>query len=140
MLKLFGPKSKMCDGVSRREFMRIGGIGLGGLSLPALLRAREEKILQPKARAKSIILLFNTGGIPHHETWDPKPDAPKEIRGAFGAIPSRTPGLMVGELMPKTAQLTEKIAVIRTMVTGDNSHSTSGYQMLTGVPHIPLSK
>lgn len=140
MLKLFGPNSKMCDGVSRREFMRIGGIGLGGLSLPALLRAREEKILQPKARAKSIILLFNTGGIPHHETWDPKPDAPKEIRGAFGAIPSRTPGLMVGELMPKTAQLTEKIAVIRTMVTGDNSHSTSGYQMLTGVPHIPLSK
>lgn len=140
MLKLFGPNSKMCDGVNRREFMRIGGIGVGGLSLPALLRAREEKILQPKARAKSIILLFNTGGIPHHETWDPKPDAPKEIRGAFGAIPSRTPGLMVGELMPKTAQLTEKIAVIRTMVTGDNSHSTSGYQMLTGVPHIPLSK
>jgi hypothetical protein len=95
---------------------------------------------QPRVRAKSVILLFNGGGIPHHETWDPKPDAPREVRGEFGTIASRTPGLLVGELMPKTAVLTDKIAVIRTMVTGDNSHSTSGYQMLTGVPHIPLSR
>jgi hypothetical protein len=140
MLKIFGERSSLCDGISRREMLRIGGIGLVGLSLPGLLRAREENILQPKARAKSIILLFNSGGIPHHETWDPKPEAPQEIRGPFGAIQSKTPGLMVGELMPKTAMLTEKIAVIRSMVTMDNSHSTSGYQMLTGVPHIPLSK
>ncbi len=85
-------------------------------------------------------MLFNGGGIPQHETWDPKPEAPREVRGDFAAIATRTPGLLAGELMPKTAQLTDKIAVIRTMVTGDNSHSTSGYQMLTGVPHIPLSR
>ncbi|MFO0864484.1 MAG: DUF1501 domain-containing protein [Gemmataceae bacterium] len=93
-----------------------------------------------KVRAKSVIILFTSGGIAHHETWDPKPDAPLEIRGPFGAIRTRTPGLMVGELMPRTADITDKIAVIRTMVTGDNAHSTSGYQMHTGVPHIPIGR
>lgn len=140
MLPILGNDARLCDGLTRREMMRVGGIGLGMLSLPALLRARAESIGQPTPRAKSIILLFNSGGIPHHETWDPKPDAPEEIRGPFGAIPTRTPGLLAGGLMPKTARLTDKIAVVRSMVTGDNAHSTSGYQMLTGMPHIPLSR
>lgn len=91
-------------------------------------------------RARSVIVLFNSGGIPHHETWDPKPEAPLDVCGPFGFIRSRVPGLIVGELMPRTAQLTDKIAVIRTMVTGDNAHSTSGYQMPTGGPHIPLNR
>ncbi len=141
MLHIPGQTAPLCDGYSRRELLRIGAIGLGGLSLPRLLRARataRESGLRP--RAKSVIVLFNGGGIPHHETWDPKPDAPLEVRGPFGVIPTRTPGLRVGELMPRTASLTDRIAVIRTMVTGDNSHSSSGYQMLTGVPHIPLSR
>lgn len=141
MLSIFGQGHRLCDRLSRRELLRVGSIGLGGLSLPRLLQQRTEAAEgQPRVRAKSVILLFNTGGIPHHETWDPKPDAPREIRGEFGAIATRTPGLLAGELMPKTAALTDKIAVIRTMVTGDNSHSTSGYQMLTGIPHIPLSR
>lgn len=141
MFSIQGPTQRLCDRVSRREMLRVGGIGLGGLTLPHLLRQRAETAEnQPRARAKSVIVLFNTGGVPQHETWDPKPEAPPEVRGAFGAIATRTPGLLVGELMPKTAALTDKIAVIRTMVTGDNSHSTSGYQMLTGVPHIPLSR
>jgi hypothetical protein len=93
-----------------------------------------------RIRAKSVIVLFSSGGIPHHETWDPKPEAPLEVRGPFGFLRTRTPGLIVGELMPQTSLLTDKIAVIRTMVTGDNAHSTSGYQMMTGVPHIPLSR
>ncbi|HEY5313893.1 MAG TPA: DUF1501 domain-containing protein [Pirellulales bacterium] len=141
MFSIFGPGQRLCDGLSRRELLRVGGIGLGGLTLPRLLQHRAEAAEgQPRVRARSVILLFNGGGIPHLETWDPKPDAPREVRGEFSAIASRTPGLLVGELMPKTASLTDKIAVIRTMVTGDNSHSTSGYQMLTGVPHIPLSR
>ncbi len=141
MLRVTGDTAPFCDGVTRRELLRIGAVGLGGLSLSHLLRSQAavaKSGTQP--RAKSVIVLFNGGGIPHHETWDPKPDAPAEIRGAFGAIPTRTPGLLVGELMPRTAALTDKIAVIRTMVTGDNAHSTSGYQMLTGVPHVPLSR
>jgi hypothetical protein len=83
-------------------------------------------------------VLFMLGGPPQHETWDPKPEAPVEIRGDLGAIRSAVPGLLVGELMPRVAQLTDKIAVLRAVSTGDNAHSTSGYAMTTGVPHQPL--
>ncbi len=139
MLRILGNSLPMCDSISRRELLRVGGIGLGSLALPQLLQRRAQGSTQ-RPRAKSAIVLFVTGGFPQHESWDPKPDAPAEIRGEFGVIPTRTPGYFVGELMPKTAQLTDKIAVIRSMVTGDNAHSTSGYQMLTGVPHAPLNR
>jgi hypothetical protein len=148
MLKLFQRGPRLCDGVDRREWMRIGGVALGGLTLPTLLAQRQTAAARGASaerepglgRAKSVIVLFNSGGIPHHESWDPKPDAPAEIRGAYGTIATRTPGLNVGELIPLTAQRTDRIAVIRSMVTGDNAHSTSGYQMLTGIPHAPLHR
>src|SRR5437868_5489762 len=106
MLSILGSTSDRAAPVTRREIMRIGGIGLGELTLPQLLRARAEaKPTAGQGRAKSVILLFNTGGMPQHESWDPKPEAPAEVRGAFGVIPTKTPGLMVGELMPKTAAL-----------------------------------
>ena len=128
---------------SRRRWL-AGGLGFSAWAAGALGSAG--RTLSTTARptlpvkAKSVIVLFHSGGLPQHDTWDPKPEAPAEIRSPFGAIDTRTPGLRVGALMPQTARLTDKIAVIRTMVTGDNSHSTSGYQMLTGVPHIPLSR
>lgn len=141
MLRLYHDNQPHCDGFSRREWMRLGSIGLGGLSLPSLLQLRQSAAADnPPVRAKSVIVLFNSGGLPQHETFDPKPEAPSEIRGEFGAISTRTPGLQVGELMPKISQLTDRMAVIRSMVTGDNAHSTSGYQMLTGVPHAPLNR
>jgi hypothetical protein len=126
--------------------MRVGGIGLGGLSLPQLATAAPTTSLvrgsnsgRAFGKAKSVIVIFLGGGPPQHETWDPKPDAPAEIRGGFGTIDSQTAGLSVGELMPMTSLLTDKIAVLRAMVTNDNAHSSSGYQMMTGVPHVPLS-
>jgi len=140
MLRVNQIGPRLCDGFTRREWLRMGAVSLGGLTLPRLIQDRAQASPTGRGRAKSVIILFNTGGIPHHETWDPKPDAPAEIRGAFGAISTRTPGLFVGELMPRSAELTEHIAVVRTMVTGDNAHSTSGYQMLTGVPHVPLNR
>jgi len=126
--------------LDRRVWLGLGGIGLGGLSLTSLLTQKAQGKLAPKARAKSVIVFGLLGGPPQHETWDPKPNAPQEIRGEFGTIATRTPGLRVGELMPKTAGLTDKIAVLRAVATHDNAHSSSGYQMLTGIPHIPLSQ
>ncbi|MEZ5943890.1 MAG: DUF1501 domain-containing protein [Planctomycetaceae bacterium] len=141
MLRLLSDSFRHCDGIPRRELLRAGSVGLGGLTLANLLRqqANAAEATLP-VKAKSVIVLFIAGGMPQHETFDPKPEAPDGIRGDFGAIATKIPGLFVGELMPKTAMITDRLAVIRSMVTGDNAHSTSGYQMLTGVPHIPLSR
>ncbi|MBC7966204.1 MAG: DUF1501 domain-containing protein [Fuerstia sp.] len=140
------PSNRHLRALSRREWLRVGGIGLGGLSMPQFAKAAPGMSAASKSvgggaygKAKSVIVIFLSGGPPQHETWDPKPDAPAEIRGGFGTIASRTPGLSVGELMPMTSLLTDKIAVLRAMVTNDNAHSSSGYQMMTGVPHVPLS-
>jgi hypothetical protein len=118
--------------------MRVGTIGLGGLTLPLLTEQRSAATSRT-AKAKSVIIFGLLGGPAQHDTWDPKPAAPAEVRGPFGTIATRIPGFRVGELMPETAKLTDKIAVLRAVVTNDNAHSSSGYQMLTGVPHQPLN-
>jgi len=146
MLPIFEPLRNREGAHSRRVWLRVGATTLGGLSLPALATAAPAisqdipaGLERTFGKAKSVIVIFLGGGPPQHETWDPKPEAPAEIRGGFGTIATRTPGLSVGELMPLTAPLTDRIAVLRAMVTNDNSHSSSGYQMMTGVPHVPLS-
>ncbi len=143
MLTILDRGPRLCDGLTRREWLRIGGIGLGGLSLASLFASRQAAAAGGGGsfgKAKSVILFGLVGGPPQHETWDPKPEAPQEVRGEFAAIGTKTPGLQVGELMPQTAGWTDKIAVLRAVVTGDNAHSSSGYQMLTGVPHQPLNR
>ena len=145
MLSILHRRSLLCDGYSRREAIRIGGLSAVGLSLPQLLQrpvvaGSPEEASPGFGKAKSVILLWLSGGPPQHETWDSKPNSPAEIRGEFGSIESVVPGIRVGELMPKTAMHTDKLAVLRAVVTGDQAHSSSGYQMLTGVPHAPLSQ
>ena len=130
------------DGRWTRRDMLFGGAGLGGAAIGLGGLAAGQPVTSSGTalgRAKSVIVMFLGGGPPQHETWDPKPQASEAVRGAFGPIATKTPGLFVGELMPRTAQLTDKIAVLRAMVTNDNAHSSSGYQMMTGVPHIPLN-
>ncbi len=135
----------LCDGMSRREWLRLGGLSAFGIGLPQLIASRSsatpllqgDELQASFGKAKSCIVLFLLGGPPQQETWDPKPDAPAEVRGDFGTIETATPGLRVGELMPLTAKLTDKIAVLRAMATDDNAHSSSGYWMLTGYPHTP---
>jgi len=142
MLRLLDSATESSRCISRREWLNVGSIGLGGLTLPQLL-ARPvcaEGATPRIGKAKSVIIFGLLGGPPQHDTWDPKPNAPVEIRGPFRTISSRTPGLRVGELMPETAKLTDKIAVLRAVVTNDNADSSSGYQMLTGVPHLPLNQ
>jgi hypothetical protein len=142
MFNLYDQGTRLCDGLTRREWLRVGGLGAFGLSLPALLGARAGAT--PAAgssfgKAKSCILLFHLGGPPQHETWDPKDDAPVEIRGELKSIASNVPGIRVGELMPRTARWLDRICVLRAMSTADNAHSSSGYWMLTGVPHQPMN-
>jgi len=121
--------------LSRREWLRAGGLSAAGLTLP-LHRAAAA----PAGPARACIFLFLGGGPPQHETWDPKPDAPAEIRGEFQPIASSVPGLRVGELMPRTAARAHQVCVLRAVSTNDNAHSASGYWVLTGRPHAPLNQ
>lgn len=133
MLHLCTRGPRLCDRLTRREMLQVGGLGLLGLSAPGLLRGAAA----PGRRARSCILLFLMGGPPQHSTWDPKPNAPAEIRGPFGPTSTRVPGTQICELMPRLAERMDKIAVCRAVSTGDSAHSSSGYYMMTGIPHQP---
>ena len=121
------------DGLTRREWLTIGA--LSALAPRAFSTPIRERSF---GQAKAVIVLFLTGGPPQHETWDPKPDTPEEIRGDCRPIATSLPGLRVGEWMPRTADLCHRLCVMRAMSTFDNAHSASGYWMLTGEPHAPL--
>lgn len=143
MLSILDDGPKLCDGIRRREILRAGGLGLlGGAFAPSLKAANSlagSQSLADSRTKKSCIILFLMGGPPQHSTWDPKPDAPAQVRGEIGPIATSVPGINIGELMPGTAKLMEHIAVVRAMSTDDNAHSSSGYFMMTGVPHIPMN-
>lgn len=139
MLRWTGAPIRLCEGLSRREILRVGGLGLGagGLGLNQLLATEQTKTGGLAPKAKSCILLMLTGGVPQQSTWDPKPDTPPEVRGAFGPIATNVPGIFFSELMPKTARHAEKLCILRAMSTDDNAHSSSAYYMLNGRPHAP---
>ncbi|REJ92802.1 MAG: DUF1501 domain-containing protein [Planctomycetota bacterium] len=137
MLSLCDNSARLCDDLPRRAFLSAGSLSALGLALPPGLKGAEAAARTSGGRAKRCIVLFLLGGPPQHSTWDPKPSAPEEIRGAFGPIATNLPGVQISELMPQTAGMMDKLAVLRAVVTGDNAHSSSGYYMMTGVPHIP---
>ncbi len=146
MLNIHGSGVRLCDGLTRREMLRVGSLGTFGLTLPELLRGRQVQAASRapspegnRGKAKACIVLFLMGGPPQHSTWDPKPDAPAEIRGEFKPIPTTVPGLQLSELMPRTARLADWICVLRAMSSNDNAHSSSGYFMLTGHAHQPMN-
>src|SRR5688572_21616016 len=98
-------RTRLCNGVSRRDFLRLGALAPLGLSLGNLLSAEKAMAgTRGKPRAKSVILVFLGGGISHHDTFDMKPDAVEEIRGKYKAIATNVPGLQIGELLPQMAQ------------------------------------
>ena len=145
MLQVFDDHVSNADDVSRREWLRLGTASSAGMASFFGRRATSAPSAQHEphrgfGKAKRAILFWLTGGAPQQESWDVKTEAPLEVRGPFSPIASRTPGMDVCELMPLTAQLTDKIAVLRAVVTKDNAHSSSGYQMLTGIPHVPLNQ
>ncbi|MFP6669987.1 MAG: DUF1501 domain-containing protein, partial [Pirellulaceae bacterium] len=130
MLTLWGHKRRFCDRVGRRDFLSIGSLALGGLTLPQLLQA--EAAAGIRQSHKAIIMIYLTGGPPHQDMVDLKPDAPREIRGEFSPISTNVPGIQVSELMPRLAGMMDKFIPIRTLVGSDGRHSS--FQCVTGQP------
>jgi len=122
MLNLFGSKYRVCDGVDRRDFLKVGALGLGGLTLADLLRQRAHGAANPGVSHKSVIMVYLPGGPSHIDMYDLKPDAPQEFRGEFRPIRTNVPGFDVCELMPLHARLADKMSVVRGLQTVD-SHS-----------------
>jgi hypothetical protein len=131
MLSLFAnaPDSRrFCDGVSRRNFIRIGALGLGGLALPQLLQAEAASGI--RRSHKAVIMIYLPGGPPHQDTFDIKLDAPQEIRGEFRPIPTNVPGLQICEHLPRIAKVCDKLAVIRSVADAVDDHSD--FMCMTG--------
>lgn len=138
MLGILGRQQQTCEGIRRRHLLQAGGAGLLGLNLPQILAAEEQQPFQA-ARAKSVIFLFLFGGPSQHETFDMKPEAPESIRGPFKPIDSRTPGLRISEHLPRTAEISDRVSVLRTMSHSFNDHSGAGHYIQTGHRwHIPI--
>ena len=132
MLTLLAPPTTpLCDGVTRRGFLRAGALGLAGLSLPDLLRARAA---QPADARKNtaVILYWLAGGPSHIDTYDPKPDAPAEVRGPFRAAPTAVPGMRFCDLLPLQAKLADKLAVLRSVTHAEPNHSDAAHLAQTG--------
>ena len=120
MLKVIGSAHKLCDGVTRRNFLRIGSLGLGGMALPQLLRA--EAKAGTRLGHKAVIMIFLPGGPSHQDMFDLKPDAPSEFRGAFNPINTNVDGIQICEHLPKMAKLMDKCSIIRSMVGATGNH------------------
>src|SRR5882762_1516277 len=120
---------RFCDGLTRRQTLRLGATGLfSSLTLPRLLQAEEANKAENgrDATAKSCIFIFLEGGPPHQDMWDPKPDAPSEIRGPFNPIGTSVPGTFVVEHCPLSAKIAHKFTILRSHSHADNGHTT-GY-------------
>ncbi len=143
MLSIPGQSGATCDGFSRREFLRVGGAGMLGVSLGDILQLQALAETNPTpaklspgwGKAKSVIFVFLQGGPSHIDIWDPKPEAPSNIRGEFKPLKSNVPGIWLSEVMPKLAQQMDKATLIRSVSytpAGLFNHTAAIYQMMTG--------
>ncbi|RLS42451.1 MAG: DUF1501 domain-containing protein, partial [Planctomycetota bacterium] len=128
MLSIFGQRpTSHCDGHSRRHFLKIGGLGLGGMSLPQILKAEQQTSSAPagkKLSHKAIIMIYLSGGPSHQDMYDLKMDAPVEIRGTFKPIQTNVPGIEICEHMPRLAQMMDKFAIIRSLYGSPDQHAS----------------
>lgn len=140
-ISLSSRRSQLCNGVSRRDFVRVGALAPLGLSLGHLLSwekaiagasagASADAAVSP--RAKSVLLVYLGGGLSHHDTFDLKPDAIAEIRGKYHGIPSNVPGLHVGELLPKMAKCMDQVCLVRSGTHENDHHETATNWVLSG--------
>jgi hypothetical protein len=134
MLSLFGNRrSRDCDGTSRRDFLKVGTLGLGGLSLPTLLAARASEAQSGlPVKDTSVVWLWLGGGPTHVETFDPKMTAPEEFRSVTGEVSSVLPGVTLGGTFPKMGQIADKMAFIRSFAHRNSGHGGGTHWVMTG--------
>jgi hypothetical protein len=131
MLTILGKRYRLCDRLSRRAFLKVGGLALGGLSLPQILRA--EAASGVTRSHKAVIMIFLSGGPPHQDMFDLKMDAPAEIRGEFKPIRTKVPGIDICEHLPRMAAMMDRLAIIRSVVGSEGQHAA--FQCMTGRTH-----
>ncbi len=128
MLRIEGNALSLCDRIPRRSCLQIGGLGLGGLALPDILRAEQARgTTRPH---KAIIMIFLAGGPPHQDMFDLKPNAPAEVRGEFNPISTKVAGIQISELMPRVAASMDRFAIIRSLVGSEGRHDS--FECCTG--------
>src|SRR5437899_6214830 len=120
MLTIYGRQSKFCDGISRRNFLNIGALGLGGLSVPQLVQAEAHSGV--RRSHKAVMMIFLPGGPSHQDIFDLKMEAPSEIRGEFKPISTAVPGIQICEHLPLLAKMMDKLVLIRSMVGAEDRH------------------
>ena len=133
MFDILGSTNRTCDGVSRRNFLRVGSLAVGGLTLPNLLRGEAiARDAGTSAKRKAVILVWQAGGPSHLDMYDLKPSAPAEYRGEFKPIPTNVPGIDVGEHLPLQAAMFDKFSVVRSAYHTNAGHGMGSQWMLTG--------
>ncbi|GAB4151977.1 MAG: DUF1501 domain-containing protein [Planctomycetaceae bacterium] len=139
MLQILGSQNPFRKGVSRREVLCAGGLSVVGLTVADMLRlqslqAADTSHIPGFGKAKQILMVYLQGAATQHETWDPKPDAPAEIRGKMGAAATSVPGTFICDGLPKLSKLMNRIAIVRSMTHKYNNHSN--HYTLTGYPTV----
>ncbi len=131
MFRLTTGSGSACDGHTRRQFLQVGGLSALALGLPGWLRAMAE---QPAANRKNVncILLWMQGGPSHIDTFDPKPDASRDIRGEFGTVATCDPDVRLSEHLPKLAKNFDKFSIIRGGDPQNGSHGLADYMLMSG--------
>lgn len=139
MLRFFGNQKRLCNGLSRRDLLHIGGLGAFGVALQDVLRLKTAQATiaehGPKfGQAKSCLLIYKYGSPPQHETFDPKPEAPVEIQGEMKSIPTNVPGIDIGDHLPKIARIMDRLTVVRSLTHPYPLHGT--VYATTGIPEV----
>src|SRR3954447_4748262 len=136
MLRLLGTPKTLCDGLTRRDLLQVGGLGAFGLGLDAFLRTAPAQAAAAPGhsfgKAKACILLFPYGSPPPHETFDPKPDAPAEVQGEMKSIATNVPGVRIGEGLPRIAQVMDRVTVVRSVTHPYAAHGVA--YAVSGIP------
>jgi uncharacterized protein (DUF1501 family) len=133
MVNLFPSWSRTCEGVNRREFLRVGALTGLGVTLPLALATKQAQAKQGRqAKDVNCILIWTLGGTSHHDTFDPKPDAPASVRGEFSAIRTAIPGVQFTEVCPRLAQELKRFALLRSWNPRNASHGAADYELMSG--------